>query len=112
MVCALCGSAGAERDKRKKEREKNAKSIVRLKDEMAKQQQNHSAVMDALRKEKDLWLAYVQRRPQTGTEFLQSCLLPRVVLTSSDAIYCAKFVYLLYTLNTPYCNFIHLFNEV
>lgn len=35
------------------------------------------------------------------TQFLQYCLFPRCIFTASDAIFCAKFVYLLHMLKTP-----------
>lgn len=35
------------------------------------------------------------------TQFLQYCLFPRCIFTASDALFCAKFVYLLHMLKTP-----------
>ncbi len=103
----------AEREKRKKEKEKHTKTIEKLKDELQKQEANHKTVMSVLKAEKDTWLAgQVTNRGASVPKFLELCLFPRCAMTSLDAVYCAKFVHMLYTLNTPYFNFIHFYNEV
>ena len=38
---------------------------------------------------------------ETITQFLQFCLFPRCIFTSSDAIYAAKFVSVIHMLMTP-----------
>ena len=38
---------------------------------------------------------------RTITQFLQLCIFPRCRFTATDAIFCAKFVYMLHTQQTP-----------
>ena len=39
---------------------------------------------------------------KTITQFLQLCIFPRCRFTSTDAIYCARFVHILHSLETPH----------
>lgn len=96
--------------------------IEKLQDEKQRQQDNNRLVTSWLKKEKDSWfypsefyLATEAAIPMLSfcvspsevlknraiTQFLQLCIFPRCRFTATDAIYCAKFVYLLHSLHTP-----------
>ena len=49
---------------------------------------------------KDILLSRSDKN-ETITQFLQFCLFPRCIFTSSDAIYAAKFVSVIHMLMTP-----------
>merc|ERR1719318_2394015 len=71
--------------------------------------QHVERVMARLRQEKDAWFLSGTARAgnsrsaknETITQFLQFCLFPRCIFTSSDAIYAAKFVSVIHMLKTP-----------
>lgn len=42
-----------------------------------------------------------QHKHATITALIQLCLFPRCCVTANDAIYCAKFLYVLHNLKTP-----------
>ena len=51
-------------------------------------------------------------RQQTVNEFLQRCVLPRVLFSAEDALFCAKFVDVLHGLDVPYFNTLQYFDKV
>ncbi|CAB4067489.1 THOC2 [Lepeophtheirus salmonis] len=76
----------------------------KLMEEEKKQREHVERVMTRLREERDTWfLTRTVRlaKNETITTFLQLCLFPRCIFTSSDAIYCAKFVQVIHMLKTP-----------
>lgn len=90
--------------RRKKEIDRLNTLMERLQDEEKRHKEHVERVMARLRQEKDAWFLSRTARSaknETITQFLQFCLFPRCIFTSSDAIYAAKFVSVIHTLKTP-----------
>ena len=49
---------------------------------------------------------------ETITQFLQLCIFPRCVFTANDAVYCAKFIHIIHTLQTPNFSTLICFDRV
>ena len=49
---------------------------------------------------------------RTLTQFLQLCIFPRCCFTTTDAVYCAKFIKTLHTLETPHFSTLLFFDRV
>jgi len=96
--------------KRKKERERCNKTIKRLEDELDKQKKNYEQVMASLRISKDKWLKDIKEKDQTGHAFVQHCVVPRLLLTPIDALYCARFLEVVLELDTPWLSMIHFYD--
>merc|ERR1719400_2472218 len=78
--------------------------MERLQEEERRHREHVERVMARLRQEKDAWFLSRSARSaknETITQFLQFCLFPRCIFTSSDAIYAAKFVSVIHMLKTP-----------
>merc|ERR1719357_908971 len=90
--------------RKKKEKERITAMIDKLQDEQRKQQDHVNNVMARLKEEKDTWFfsrSAKLAKNETITTFLQLCLFPRCIFTSTDAIFCAKFVSIIHSLKTP-----------
>ncbi|XP_032812381.1 THO complex subunit 2 isoform X4 [Petromyzon marinus] len=87
-------------NKKKKEKERCMALVDKLNDEEKKQQEHGNRVLIRLRQEKDNWFLAKSTKNETITKFLQLCVFPRCIFTSSDAVYCAKFVELVHQLRT------------
>ena len=87
--------------KRKKDIERTRLLLEKLLEEQLKQDQHVSRVRNRLEQEKELWFQSKLAKMESTTQFLTNCLFPRCLFTASDAIFCAKFVYLLHMLKTP-----------
>ncbi|XP_063970178.1 THO complex subunit 2-like [Lytechinus pictus] len=87
--------------KRKKEKERYAIIIERLKDEERKQQEHCQRIEARLKKECETWFTARSTKNETITQFLQLCVFPRCCFSASDALYCAKFVLTVHKLKTP-----------
>ncbi|XP_030836802.1 THO complex subunit 2 isoform X1 [Strongylocentrotus purpuratus] len=87
--------------KRKKEKERFAIIIDRLKDEERKQQEHCQRIEARLKKECETWFTARSTKNETITQFLQLCVFPRCCFSASDALYCAKFVLTVHKLKTP-----------
>merc|ERR1712223_2189263 len=90
--------------RRKKEADRLQTLMERLQDEEKRHKEHVERVMARLRQEKDGWFlsrAARSAKNETITQFLQLCLFPRCIFTASDAIYAAKFVSVIHTLQTP-----------
>merc|ERR1719508_197435 len=90
--------------RRKKEADRLNTLMERLQDEEKRHKEHVERVMARLRQEKDAWFLSRTARSaknETITQFLQFCLFPRCIFTSSDAIYAAKFVSVIHMLKTP-----------
>merc|ERR1712142_990850 len=88
----------------KKEADRLNTLVERLQDEEKRHKEHVERVMARLRQEKDAWFLSRTARSaknETITQFLQFCLFPRCIFTSSDAIYAAKFVSVIHMLKTP-----------
>merc|ERR1719436_1249669 len=90
--------------RRKKEADRLQSLMERLQEEERRHREHVERVMARLRQEKDAWFLSRTARSaknETITQFLQTCLFPRCIFTSSDAIYSAKFVSVIHMLKTP-----------
>eukprot|EP01116_Phalansterium_solitarium_P022218 TRINITY_DN7258_c0_g1_i1.p1 TRINITY_DN7258_c0_g1~~TRINITY_DN7258_c0_g1_i1.p1 ORF type:complete len:1434 (-),score=569.04 TRINITY_DN7258_c0_g1_i1:98-4399(-) len=91
-------------DKRKKEKTRLTAVIEKLKAEQLKQEENHQDVMQRIQSEKSVWLD--SRTSIIPISFIQYCVLPRVLLSLPDAVFCARFALMLHRLRTPhFCSY-------
>lgn len=77
--------------------------MEKLQDERKKQQEHVEKVMARLKLEKDTWFPTKSlRSPKNESimKFLQLCVFPRCIFTSTDALYCSKFIYTIHMLKT------------
>ncbi|XP_046395429.1 THO complex subunit 2 isoform X2 [Ischnura elegans] len=89
--------------KGKKEQERYTALVEKLEEERKKQQEHVEKVMARLKQEKDSWFlsrSAKSAKNETITQFLQRCIFPRCIFTSTDAVYCAKFVHTIHSLKT------------
>jgi len=98
--------------KRKKEQERSMALIEKLQEERQRQEDNHRLVMARLRQEKDTWFSARVTKNRTITQILQLCVFPRCRFTASDAIFCAKFIYMLHSLQAPNFSTLLFFDRV
>ncbi|XP_029643856.1 THO complex subunit 2 [Octopus sinensis] len=87
--------------KKKKDKERCTSLIEKLMDEEKKQSDHVQRVMARLKHDKDSWFLCRSTKNEMITQFLQLCIFPRCCLTASDALYCAKFIYILHEQKTP-----------
>eukprot|EP00466_Bigelowiella_natans_P018578 jgi/Bigna1/80425/fgenesh1_pg.71_\ len=95
-----------------KEKDRMLKTMSKLRDEVAAQRKNQKSVMETLKKRKDYWLADMKSKSETGSCFLQYCILPRCFLTPNDALYCAKFLETILKIDTPWLSMIHFYDQL
>ncbi|ESO04771.1 hypothetical protein HELRODRAFT_191720 [Helobdella robusta] len=88
--------------KKKKEKERCTSLIEKLTEEQKKQEEHVKMVMARLNKERDVWFSTKLAKHSTITAILQYCLFPRSCFTAIDAVYCAKFLYMLHNLKTSH----------
>ncbi|KAG8229795.1 hypothetical protein J437_LFUL005876 [Ladona fulva] len=73
-------------------------------EEMTSEQLDAMAGGELLKaEEKDSWFlsrSAKSAKNETITQFLQRCIFPRCIFTSTDAVYCAKFVHTIHSLKT------------
>jgi THO complex subunit 2 len=87
--------------KKKKEIERCRALLERLMEEQQRQEEHVRRVRLRLDREKIGWFGAKMHRVEMTIQFLQHCLIPRCVFTANDALYCAEFVHLLHTIQTP-----------
>ena len=90
--------------RKKREKDRLLGLMEKLIDEQRRQKDHVAKVRARLEDEKDSWFFSRSARlakNEAITSFLQLCLFPRCVFTASDAIYCAKFVYIVHMLKAP-----------
>src|SRR5690606_35735762 len=73
---------------------------------------NYEKVMKELREMKDNLLINAKKLSKTQWSILQYCIYPRILISSVDALYCAKFIELLHNLNTKYFSSILLIYNI
>jgi THO complex subunit 2 len=102
-------SKSADEPETRKKREKVIQAyqavIAKLKSELAEQETHSLSVMKKILAEKDNLITindWADGNRYISVEFLQSCVFPRCIHSSADAVYCAKFVALLHKVRTPY----------
>lgn len=98
--------------KRKKERERCLAMMSKLVDEETRQTEHVKRITDRLKKDVSLWFDPKTQKMEMTTKFLQFCLFPRAIFSSSDAIFCAKFIHLLHSLKTPNFSTLICFDRV
>ena len=89
------------------------KSLVdKLTAEKQKQQQQYNSVVNQLKQQRDQYLHNIQQRTSTLQTIFSYCILPRLLTSAIDAIYCAKFIQLMHTVNVPYFNIVLLYDLI
>ncbi|KAL3090360.1 hypothetical protein niasHS_006812 [Heterodera schachtii] len=88
----------------------------KLSEEMRRQTEHVKRIKEILVSEKDTFFASAPNRTSQMLRFLQSCVLPRVICSEVEAVYCAKLVETLHTIKTGYFQTIvfmdKLFNDI
>ena len=87
--------------KRKKELDRCTALMEKLQEEEKKQKDHNERVMARLMQERDSWFpcrSLKLAKTETITQLLQLCLFPRCVFTSTDALFCARFVQVIFCL--------------
>uniref|UniRef100_A0A914HDU3 THO complex subunit 2 n=1 Tax=Globodera rostochiensis TaxID=31243 RepID=A0A914HDU3_GLORO len=88
----------------------------KLSDEMRRQTEHVKRIKEILVAEKDTFFASAPNRTSQMLRFLQSCVLPRVICSEVEAVYCAKLVETLHTIKTGYFQTIvfmdKIFNDI
>lgn len=97
--------------KQKKEGERMQKTLKRLNEEQDKQSDNFAKVHERLLREKEGWFRSIKNRGGTSFAFIRHCLLPRVTLSPTDALYCARFLREIIELDTKYFSIVHFFSN-
>ena len=98
------GDPKLNQQKRKRDKERAAASIDKLKAEQSTQLERHRLVMARLVSGKNAWFGDTDKGTDKGQEmnsFLQQCIFPRCVFSPADAVYSARFVQLMTTQSTP-----------
>lgn len=83
------------------ERKKLLKCKDALTSERDKQVENHKIVMSKFSEDKDKWFENCSYGEESISAFLQYCILPRVICSDYDAVYCSKFLAIVHQLSTP-----------
>ena len=100
-IAALSSEQNLSISRRKKEKERCQNIIEKLEKELKEQEENHKRVVLRMQKEKDFWVQHLNTKTESITQFLQVCIFPRAIFSASDAVYCAKFVRWMHSLQTP-----------
>ncbi|PAA64134.1 hypothetical protein BOX15_Mlig010960g1, partial [Macrostomum lignano] len=110
-------NAAMQTNKKKKEKERLQALTDRLTEEERLLATHVSRVRARIAKDKDLWF-HTQRSTKTDTvtTFLQFCVFPRILFTAQDAVYSAKFIYILHASKTANFStlicFDRIFNDI
>jgi len=73
-----------------------------LRSDMKRQKDHSGHVMKRLEAEKSDFLANLAcKAPDTSRVFFTTCIYPRSLLSPEDAVYCARFIMLLHSMETP-----------
>ncbi|XP_057313993.1 THO complex subunit 2-like [Hydractinia symbiolongicarpus] len=87
--------------KKKKEKERCQFLIEKLNDEKQVQLDHNKLVRCWLESRREAWFPSKLAKGETITQFLQLCIFPRCVFSAIDAVYCAKFIQTIHTLEAP-----------
>ncbi|XP_047126503.1 THO complex subunit 2 isoform X2 [Hydra vulgaris] len=87
--------------KRRKEKERCQLLIDKLKEEFQTQLEHNKLIRIWLESKKDAWFPSKMTKGEMITQFLQLCIFPRCVFSAIDALYCAKFIQTIHTLQAP-----------
>ncbi|KAI9003416.1 transcription factor/nuclear export subunit protein 2-domain-containing protein [Hyaloraphidium curvatum] len=92
--------------------ERSATLVKTLEQELREQQENHKKVLARLQREKDHWFAADGQRHSATNLLSQHCLVPRGFFSHTDAVYCAKFVFLIHKMGAANFSTIALLDRV
>lgn len=107
LECEAAKAASTPPSTKKKEIDKLEITASKLKEELAIQNQNHQRVLELIRAKKDKFFQGLDEKVVNRdfmTYFCQYCIIPRFVMSSADALYCAKFVELVHNEQVPMFN--------
>ncbi|EDV24606.1 uncharacterized protein TRIADDRAFT_56575 [Trichoplax adhaerens] len=99
--------------KRKKEKERLTNLMEKLRTEEKKQKEHTERVKVRLSREKDTWFPLrTSKKDLRVLCFLQTCIFPRGCFSEADAVYCAKFIFLVHSLKSPNFSTLLLFDKL
>jgi len=93
-------------------------SVERLKADMIQQKKHYGHVMEVFKSDKNAFLSNLNINgngngdSSTASVFLTTCIYPRCLLSPDDAMYCAKFIAILYEMETPGFHILELFDVI
>jgi THO complex subunit 2 len=87
--------------KKRKEKERCQAMMGKLQEEMQLQFEHNKLIKKWLETRKDAWFPSQVAKGETITQFIQLCVFPRCVFSPIDAVYCAKFIQTIHTLQAP-----------
>lgn len=96
-------------------------SVERLKADMIQQEKHFRHVMKVLEADKNDFLSnlklagvdgHAHADSSSASVFLTTCIYPRCLLSPDDAMYCAKFIAILYEMETPGFHVLELFDVI
>ena len=97
-------------------------SVERLKADMTQQKKHYGHVMEVFKSDKNAFLSNLNINgntngngdgdSSTASVFLTTCIYPRCLLSPDDAMYCAKFIAILYEMETPGFHILELFDVI
>jgi THO complex subunit 2 len=95
---------------RKRLKDKLMSSIDRLVTEQKDQVAHRKAIFERLDQQKH---KFFTTEHEIGVlELLQKCVIPRALLSPEDALYCAKFMHHMHSIDTPNLNTLRYFDKV
>lgn len=77
-------------------------NVAQLTAELKAQTLSHQATRRRLQAERDHWFAPDVHRGRLAQQLVAQCLLPRALLSPTDALFAARFLRMLHTLQTPH----------
>ena len=87
-------------------------TLDKLMTEKTKQLQQYNTVINYCKQIREQYLDNIQNRSDTIQTIVTHCIIPRLLTSAVDAIYCAKFIQLMHTVNVPYFNLIWLYDSI
>lgn len=97
------------RDEKKKEMVETRESLIA---EMSNRVESYGAFKARLLKPKSRWFENSMKADPANDAFLEKCLVPRLLLSPSDADFCFKMIRFLHDNNTPYFRMLSLYGRI
>lgn len=92
-----------EKERAKKDKLQLQETLERLQDDCERHRKRYAEVTARLEREKDTFMVHhISNLKNFPSAFLQHCILPRVLYSAEDAVYCARFAMRLHVMSTPY----------
>jgi THO complex subunit 2 len=109
--------AANEKEVKRKEQVANETLLKKLNEEKDKQIKNNEAIITLIKRVRHvLLIAPGETEPHadenTLWSFIEQCIYPRVLYSSVDALYCARFIELLHVCSVPYFNTLTLYYRI